>query len=74
MMPGGRRYGFSIGNGYPGEKLAENGRRVWSENEEKHEILHECGREKSPGRGDYRVLHHFSRQIFLDRSQDPEPS
>ena len=23
MMPGGRRYGFSIGNGYPGEKLAE---------------------------------------------------
>ena len=22
-MPGGRRYGFSIGNGYPGEKLAE---------------------------------------------------
>ena len=23
MMPGGRRYGFSIGNGYPGEKLTE---------------------------------------------------
>ena len=40
MMPGGRRYGFSIGTGYPGEiwveKMRENSRkmsnfaRIWS--------------------------------------------
>ena len=46
-MPGGRRYGFSIGTGYPGESWVEKMR----ETRGKCRILHEYGREKSPGAG-----------------------
>ena len=60
MMPGGRRYGFSIGNGYPGEKLAENG---WSENEKN---MKSCTNEVEKNRQDAATIAFYT--IFQDES------